>query len=166
MCWTTHGRRISSQPRSHSPSGISLAVIFFSFSYLRHYSLTSLQTYVIVKSQRILTTTCTVSVLGHRKLCYASGSSLPGTCFVWQEVCDQAALSGVWHSGLHDTGQDCKAATSAGLDHSPGTCKEGMPCMQEFTQGITCYAGCLIFNIVFSSDHLCSISAVSTVEKK
>ena len=48
VCWTTHGRRISSQPRSHSPSGISLAVIFFSFSYLRHYSLTSLQTYIIV----------------------------------------------------------------------------------------------------------------------
>ena len=85
---------------------------------------------------------------------------------MWQEVCDQAALSGVWHSGLHDTGQDCKAATSAGLDHSPGTCKEGMPCMKEFTQGITCYAGCLIFNIVFSSDHLCSISAVSTVDSE
>lgn len=49
-------------------------------------------------------------------------------CFVWQEVCDQAAMSGVWHSGLHDTGQDCKAATPAGLDRSPGTCKEGMPC--------------------------------------
>lgn len=87
-------------------------------------------------------------------------------CFVWQEVCDQAAMSGVWHSGLHDTGQDCKAATSAGLDHSPGTCKQGMPFMQEFTQGITCYAGHLILSIVFSSDHLCSISAVSTVDSE
>ena len=57
LCWTKHGRRISSQPRSHSPNCISFVVIFTSFSDLHHYRLTSLQTYVIVKSQRILTTT-------------------------------------------------------------------------------------------------------------
>ena len=31
VCWTTHGRHISSQPHSHSPIGIWLEVIFMSF---------------------------------------------------------------------------------------------------------------------------------------
>ena len=45
--------------------------------------------------------------------------------FSTQEVPDQAAVSGVWHPGLHDTGQDCKAGTYAGLDHYQGTHKKG-----------------------------------------
>ena len=73
----------------------------FFISYLHHHRLTSLQTYVIVKSQRMLTTTRTVSVLGHRKLCYASRSSLHVFCVagsLWSgSYVGSMAFRPTWH---------------------------------------------------------------------
>ena len=42
VCWTTHGRRISSQPHSPSPKGIWLEVISTPFLDWHHYRLTLL----------------------------------------------------------------------------------------------------------------------------
>ena len=71
VCWTTHGRRISSQPHSHFSNGIWIEVIFTSFQTyiitdLRHYRLTSLSNHSIHRLPQYKVRRDSVSCWTHR----------------------------------------------------------------------------------------------------